>query len=292
MRIGLELGAFAWPGGPAAIGETVARFARVADEAGYVSLSTGDHVWQGFNAGGEHQPYLECFTTLAVLAANSRRCRISPVVAGVHFRHPAVLAKTITTLDLLSGGRAGVGLGVGWNADEATGSGIPFPSVATRFEMLDETLRILLAYWTGAEGTDKAFHGKHYQLDRVLGVPQSLTRPHPPILLGGGGEKTLRLVAKYADACNLYPTPEMPAQLARLREICAETGRDYDRIEKTCCLPFDVADGSGTGELLDTLHQLGEQGIQTVIGIVATADPVRQIELIGEKVLPSLSDDQ
>jgi len=287
VQVGLELGAFAWPGGPAAIGDTVARFSQLADEAGFASLSTGDHLWQGFNAGGEEQPYLECFTTLAVMAAHSRRCRVLPVVAGVHLRHPALLAKTVTTLDVLSGGRAGVGLGVGWNADEATGSGIPFPSVARRFEMLEETVRILLGYWTGDQGDGEAYHGTHYRVDRVLGVPQSLTRPHPPIMLGGAGEKTLRLVARYADACNLYPTPDLPDRLARLRGLCAEAGRDYDDIEKTVCLPFDV--GDGTGELLDTLHQLADQGIQTTIGIVTSADPLRQVELIGAKVLPALA---
>jgi F420-dependent oxidoreductase-like protein len=289
VQVGLELGAFAWPGGPAAIGGTVARFARLADEAGFASLSTGDHLWQGFNAGGEEQPYLECFTTLAVMAANSERCRISPVVAGVHFRHPVLLAKTVTTLDVLSGGRASVGLGVGWNADEAAGAGIPFPPVAQRFEMLEETLRILLAHWHGEQGDGKAYHGEHYRVGRALGVPQSLTRPHPPIMLGGGGDKTLRLVARYADACNLYPTPDMPERLERLREFCAEEGRDYDDVEKTCCLPFDVTDGASASELLDTLHHLTDQGIQTVIGIVTAADPLAQVELIGEKVLPALA---
>ncbi|GAB3473553.1 LLM class flavin-dependent oxidoreductase [Amycolatopsis cihanbeyliensis] len=288
MRVGLELGAFDWPGGPRAIGDTVTRFAQLADEAGFTSLSTGDHLWQGFNAGGEEAPYLECFTTLAVMAANSRHCRISPVVAGVHFRHPALLAKTVTTLDILSGGRASVGIGVGWNADETAGSGIPFPPVAERFEMLEETLRILLGYWDGERGNGLAHHGKHYHLDRILGVPQSLTRPHPPIMVGGAGDKTLRLVARYADACNLYPTPDMPDRLERLREICTEVGRDYDDIEKTCCLPFDVGNGEGTGELLETLQQLAGQGIQTVIGIVASPDPLRQVELIGAKVLPEL----
>ncbi|OQO92584.1 LLM class F420-dependent oxidoreductase [Saccharomonospora piscinae] len=292
MRVGLELGAFEWPGGTAAIGDTVARFAQLADEAGFSSLSTGDHLWQGFNAGGERAPYLECFTTLAVMAAHSRHCRISPVVAGVHFRHPSLLAKTVTTLDVLSGGRASVGLGVGWNAEEAVGSGIAFPPVAERFEMLEETLAILHGYWHGEEGDGQAYEGRHYRLERVLGVPQSITRPHPPIMLGGAGDKTLRLVARYGDACNLYPTPDMPDRLERLREICAEVGRDYDEIEKTCCLPFDVTgggDGDDTRQLLDTLGQLSGQGIETVIGIVATADPLRQVELIGSKVLPELA---
>ncbi|MER7012749.1 TIGR03560 family F420-dependent LLM class oxidoreductase [Saccharopolyspora sp. NPDC000359] len=289
MRVGLELGAFDWPGGPAAIGPTVARFAQLADEAGFTSLSTGDHLWQGFNAGGEQAPYLECFTTLAVMAANSKRCRISPVVAGVHFRHPALLAKTVTTLDVLSGGRASLGLGVGWNADEAAGSGIPFPPVAQRFEMLEETLHILLGYWQGEQGDGRAHRGAHYQLDRVLGVPQSLTRPHPPIMLGGAGEKTLRLVARYGDACNLYPTPDMPARLDRLRELCAEVGRNYDDIEKTCCLPFDVVDDGGPEELIDTLHQLAGQGIQTVIGILSSPEPLKQVEVLAAKVLPALA---
>jgi F420-dependent oxidoreductase-like protein len=292
VHVGLALGAFAWNNGPAAMGETVARIGRTADDAGFALIGVGDHLWQGPHAGGPQAPQLECFTTLATIAAHTRRCRVVSFVAGVHFRPPALLAKTVTTLDVLSGGRATLGLGVGWDEDEATGSGIPFPPVAERFEMLEETLRILRGYWHGEQGDERPFHGRHYRVNRPLNLPQSLSRPHPPIMLGGGGTKTLRLVARYADACNLYPGPDLPDKLDQLRRFCADAGRDYDAIEKTCALPMDVgADGAGTGELITQLRRLAGEGVQTVIGILlAPGDPLRQVEIIGEKVLPAVAD--
>lgn len=291
MKVGLELGAFDWIGGPVTIADTVAQIARTADDAGFSLISVGDHIWQGPNAGGELAPMLECFTTLATIAAHTRRCRVAPVVAGVHFRHPSVLAKTVTTLDILSGGRATLGLGVGWNADETTGAGIAFPSVAERFVMLEETLRILHQYWSGERGDEQPFDGTHYRLGRALNVPQASTEPHPPIMLGGGGAKTLRLVARYGDACNLYPSPDLPERLELLRELCESAGRDYDAIEKTCVLPVDVGDdGSGTDALIGELRRIAGEGVQTVIGIVASPEPLRQVEIIGEKVLPAVAD--
>jgi F420-dependent oxidoreductase-like protein len=292
VHVGLALGAFAWDGGTAAMGETVARISRTADDAGFSLIGVGDHLWQGPHAGGPQAPELECFTTLATIAAHTRRCRVAPFVAGVHFRPPALLAKTVTTLDVLSGGRATLGLGVGWYEEEATGSGIAFPPVAERFEMLEETLQILRRYWHGEQGEERPFRGRHYQVDRPLNLPQNLTRPHPPIMLGGGGGKTLRLVAQYGDACNLYPGPDLADKLDLLRRLCADAGRDYDAIEKTCALPMDVgADGGGTTELITQLRQIADEGVHTVIGILlAPTDPLRQVEIIGEKVLPAVAD--
>jgi F420-dependent oxidoreductase-like protein len=291
VKVGLELGAYDWTGGPARIGDTVAQVARAADDAGFSLIGVGDHVWQGANAGGPLAAQLECFTMLATIAAHTRYCQVAPVVAGVHFRHPSMLAKAVTTLDVLSGGRAVLGLGVGWNEEEAIGSGIPFPPVAERFAMLEETLRILHRYWDGERGDERPFHGEHYQVERPLNVPQNLTRPHPPIMLGGGGKKTLRLVAEYADACNLYPSPDMPDKLELLSRLCEDVGRDYDAIEKTCVLPVDVGDdGGGTAELIGELRRIASEGVRTVIGIVSSADPLRQVEIIGEKVLPAVAD--
>lgn len=288
MHVGVALGAFAWKGGSAATGETVARIGRTADDAGFALVGVGDHLWQGPHAGGPQAPQLECFTTLATIAAHTRRCRVASFVAGVHFRPPALLAKTVTTLDVLSGGRATLGLGVGWYEDEATGSGIPFPPVAARFEMLEETLRILRGYWHGEQGDERPFQGRHYRVERPLNLPQSLSRPHPPIMLGGGGPRTLRLVARYADACNLSPGPDLPGKLDLLRRLCADAGRDYNAIEKTCALPLDVGPGAaGVEDLIAQLHQLADEGVHTVVGILLSSDdPLRQIEIIGEKVLP------
>ncbi len=287
MKVGLELGEFVWDGGPAEMGRTVAEIATVADDAGYDLIGVGDHVWQGPHAGGPEMPQLECFTTLGVIAANTRRCRLAPVVAGVHFRAPALLAKMVTTLDVLSGGRAVLGVGTGWDADEAAGMGFAFPSLAERFTMLEETLEICLRLWSGDE---RPFEGQHHTLARPLIAPKSLSRPHPPIMLGGGGRKTLRLVARYADACNVYPGPDLAEKLDLLRALCAEEGRDYDTLEKTCIFPFAVGpDGTGAGELTDELHRLGEAGIDTAIGIVSGSNPVRQVAVIGDKVVSAFA---
>lgn len=287
MKVGLELGEFVWDGGPAAMGRTVAEIAVIADDAGYDLIGVGDHVWQGPHAGGPEMPQLECFTTLAVIAAHTRRVRLAPVVAGVHFRAPALLTKMVTTLDILSGGRAMLGVGAGWDADEAAGMGFAFPSLAERFTMLEEALQIARRLWHGDE---RPFEGQHYQLARPLVEPKSLSRPHPPILIGGGARKTLRLVAKYGDACNVYPGPDLAQKLDLLRQYCAEEGRDYDAIEKTVIFPFTVTeDGTGAAELTEHLHQLDEAGIDTAIGIVSGQNPVRQISIIGDKVLPAVT---
>ncbi|GIH66869.1 LLM class F420-dependent oxidoreductase [Microbispora siamensis] len=288
MKIGLEIGEFAWEGGPAAMGRILADVASTADEAGVALIGVGDHLWQGPHAGGPEQPELECFTTLAFLAAHTRRCRLGPVVAGVHFRQPGLLAKTVTSLDVLSGGRAMLGIGVGWYEDEARGMGVPFPPLAERFGMLEETVQVCLRMWEGEQGDERPFDGAHYRLERPLNAPQSLSRPHPPIMIGGGGEKrTLRLVARYADACNLYPGPDLPAKLDVLRGHCEAEGRDYDAIEKTCILPLTLGpDGSGTDELLGALRGIAAAGVDTVIGILSGPDPRRQVDVVAGKVIP------
>jgi F420-dependent oxidoreductase-like protein len=291
VKLGVQIADFAWAGGPAGMAETLADIARTADEAGFSVVGAGDHLWQNVQMGGVEQPQLECFTTLSVVAAHTRRCRLVPLVAGVHFRQPALLAKIVTTLDVLSGGRAMLGIGAGWYEEEARGSGIPFPSLATRFEMLEEAIQICLQMWQGEHGDERPFVGKHYRLERPLNVPQSLSRPHPQILIGGSGEKTLRLVARYADACNLYPTPDLPAKLETLRRHCEAEGRDYDAIEKTCMYRFDdVAAGTKTGALVEDLQRLVGLGIETTFGIVAGAEPVRSIEIIGTEVIPAVAD--
>jgi len=289
VKVGLEIGEFAWQGGPTQMAQTLADIARTGDEAGYSLIGVGDHLWQGPHAGGPTAPELECFTTLAVIAAHTRRCLLGPVVAGVHFRAPALLAKTITTLDVLSAGRAMLGVGVGWYEDETQGMGIAFPPLSDRYAMLEETVQICLRLWAGEQGDERPYDGAHYQLQRPLNVPQNLTRPHPPIMIAGGGEKkTLPLVARYADLCNFYPGPDLPDKLDVLRGLCAAEGRDYDSIEKTVIFPFDVS--GGTGELTEQLRALAAQGVDTAIGIIMGPDPVKQVEIIGEKVIPDVAD--
>lgn len=286
MRIGLQIPDFTWPNGPAALGAELAAVARTADDTGFEMLAVMDHFFQIPVLGPIEQDMLEAYTTLGFLAAHTKRAKLITVITGVAYRHPGILAKMISTLDVLSGGRAWLGIGAAWNEEEASALGIPFPPLAQRFEMLEEAVRICQTMWSDDE---KPFHGKHYRLERPLNVPQPLTKPRPPIMIGGGGErKTLRLVAKYADACNLFPTPELPHKLEVLREHCTREGRDYDEIEKTVYFPFDPGtDGGEVGKILDQLGQFAELGIGTVIGNVADVWRIKPLEIMGERVIPA-----
>jgi F420-dependent oxidoreductase-like protein len=235
---------------------------------------------------------LESYTFLAFRVAHTSRIKLMTIVTGTPYRHPGILAKTVTTLDVLSGGRAWLGIGAGDYAEEARGLGIPSPPLKERFEMLEETLQICLRMWSGERGDEDPFEGRHYRLERPLNLPQSLTRPHPPILIGGDGEqKTLRLVARYADACSLRPKPELPEKLVVLRRHCEAEGRDYDAIEKTCVFAFDVGeDGSRAGELIERLRWLAGKGIQTVIGRVEHVERITPLEVIDQEVIPAIAE--
>ena len=292
MKLGLSIPEFTWSGGPARLGETLAQIARTADEAGFESIWVMDHFWQIRGFGKPEQEMLEGYSALAFMAAVTTRARLGTMVTGAVYRYPGVLAKTVTTLDVLSGGRAWLGIGAAWNEAESRGLGIPFPPIAERFERLEETLQICLAMWEGRRGSEQPFNGTHYQLERPLNVPQSLSRPHPPILIGGGGEKkTLRMVAQYADACNLFPSPQLPHKLDVLREHCQALGRNYDEIEKTAMFSFDVGEnGEKVGQVIGGLRWLAGMGIQTAIGSVPRVDRIKPLEIIGEKVIPAVAD--
>ena len=285
MEIGLHIPDFTWPGGPAELAKNLARVAETAEEVGFARVSVMDHVFQIRVVGPPEMDMLEAYTALGYLAARTSRVQLLAWVTAVTYREPGLLAKAVTTLDVLSGGRAWLGIGAAWNDEEARGLGLPFPSTAERFERLEETLRICLQMWGDDEGP---FEGKHYTLERTLNSPQSLQRPHPPILIGGGGErKTLRLVAQYADACNLFPGPELPRKLDVLRQHCADVGRDYDEIEKTVMMPLDPgADGEKVDALLEQLRTLAELGVAEVHGYVPEVASSRRLELIGERVVP------
>ena len=292
MKLGLDIADFTWPEGPAKLGTTLGQIARTADQAGFDSIWVMDHFWQIRMNGPEHHEMLEGYSALSYMAAVTKRAKLGTMVTGAIYRHPGILAKTVTTLDVLSGGRAWLGIGAAWNEAESRGLGIPFPTIRERFERLEETLQICLAMWEGKRGSEKPFSGAHYQLERPLNVPQSLSRPHPPILIGGGGEKkTLRLVAQYANACNLFPTPEIPRKLDILREHCQAVGRNYDEIEKTAMFAFDLGDnGENLGKVVGGLKWLAGMGIQTVIGHVPKIYETNRLELIGEKLIPAVAD--
>ena len=292
MKLGLQLNSFDWRGGPGQFASNLADIGRAAEEAGFDRIGVADHLWQHPIMGGPEANEPECYTTLAHLAANTERIGLTAMVSGIHFRHPAVLVKTVTTLDVLSGGRAGLGVGSGHYEEETSGLGIPFPPQKERFEMLEETLQIALRMWSGERGDERPFEGEHYGLERPLNLPQSISRPHPPIMVAGDGErKTLRLVARYADACSLRPGPQIPEKLAALRRHCEEAGTDYRSIEKTCAFLFDVGEnGEKAEELVGQLRWLAGMGIETVIGVVPKVDTIRPLGIIGEQVIPAMAD--
>jgi F420-dependent oxidoreductase-like protein len=289
VKIGLQIPDFTTPGGPVRLGGDLATVGRTADDAGFDFIAVMDHFFQIGVIGAPERAMLEAYTTLGYLAACTSRSTLVTLVTGVVYRHPGILAKIVTTLDVLSGGRAWLGIGAAWNEEESRGLGIPFPPVAERFERLEETLKICLQMWRGDE---KPYQGNHYQLERPLNSPQPLSKPHPPIMIGGSGEKkTLRLVAKYAQACNLFAGPDLARKLDVLRAHCDAEGRDYDEIEKTCYFVFDVGEkGEKAGEVVDQLGNLAGLGFQAAIGQVTNVWSVTPLEVIGSQVIPAVAD--
>jgi F420-dependent oxidoreductase-like protein len=292
MKLGLHIYDFTWPAGASQIGPTLVKIAQAADAWGFDRISVGDHVWQSRYLGGPEREVLACYPTLAYLAAHTSRLKLLALATASPYWQPVLLAKTVTTLDVLSGGRAWLGIGAGDYEEEAVGSGLPFPPLQERYERLEEMLQICLQMWQGEKGEEHPFDGRHYRIERPLNLPQSLSRPHPPILIAGGGEhKTLRLVARYADACNLRPGSEISKKLEVLRQHCEAEGRDYDAIEKTCMFAFDVGeDGSKVSELLGQLRWLAGMGIQTVLGVVPQVYRITPLEVIGREVIPAVAD--
>jgi F420-dependent oxidoreductase-like protein len=287
MRVGLHYWNFSRPPQSTAIADTLARTAELAEQAGIANFTVMDHFFQMEGAGSADEPMLEGYTTLGYVAARTERMTLGLLVTGVMYRHPGVLAKTVTTLDVLSGGRARLGIGASWYEREQRGLGIPVVTISERFERLEEALQICRQMWSDDNGP---FEGKHYQLAETLCVPAPLSRPHPPIMIGGGGErKTLRLVARYADAGNLFGSS--PADVARkldiLREHCAAEGRDYDRITKTVTFVHPV--------LADVDAFLAEVAAYAALGVSEVAlmpdrHPVEYVEQLAERALPRLAE--
>jgi F420-dependent oxidoreductase-like protein len=283
MQIGLQIPDFTRSEeGAATLGPALGQLARTADDHGFDFVGVMDHFFQIASIGPAENDMLEAYTTLGFLAANTSRAKLLTIVTGVHYRSAGLLAKTITTLDVLSSGRAWLGIGAGWNEEESLGLGLGYPPVAERFQMLEETLQICLQMWRGDE---TPYEGRHYQLHRPLNAPQALQRPHPPIMIGGGGErKTLRLVAKYADACNLFATADVGRKLDVLKRHCDDVGRNYDDITKTAYYLFDT--GAGSAKILADLRRLAGMGFQAAIGGVRDVWALKPIELIGREVIP------
>jgi F420-dependent oxidoreductase-like protein len=297
MKLGLQIYSFTWPGGPEAIAPTLARAVRTADEVGFDSIWVMDHFWQIGPPGSELEPMLEGWTTLGYMAAHSRRARLGLMVGGVPYRSPGLWVKAATTLDVLSGGRAWLGIGAAWNQAESEGLGFPWPSQRVRFEMLEDTLETAHRMWQGERGSEEAFHGRHVRATRLLNVPQSISRPRIPILIGGGGERrTLRLVAQYADASNMFGGPaELLPKYAILAEHCAAVGRDFAEIERTNLQPVALSRPGAWGQppesadqIVERFGRLAEAGVQHVIVSTAETDDPRSLERLGRDVLPQL----
>lgn len=289
MKIGLHIADFTYPAGPAGLADDLTRIVVAAEAAGFARVSVMDHLWQISMVGPPEHDMLEAYTTLGFIAARTSRVELLAWVTAVSYRDPGLLAKSVTTLDVLSKGRAWLGIGAAWNGEEAEGLGLFFPSTTERFERLEETLQICDQMWSDS---DAPYEGRHYRLGRTLNVPQSLQRPRPRVLVGGSGEKkTLRMVAQYADACNLYPGPDVEHKLEVLRGHCADVGRDYDTIEKTVIFPLDPgAKGEKVGDLIAELRRLVALGISGVQGGVPDVHDLTRLEILGREVVPAVEE--
>jgi F420-dependent oxidoreductase-like protein len=287
VKVGLHYWTYSTPADPNMIAPTLAETARNAEQAGFSSFTVMDHFFQMEHAGSAAEPMLEAYTTLGHVAARTERLTLGALVTGVMYRHPGLLAKIVTTLDVLSGGRARLGIGASWYEREQRGLGVPVVPVGERFERLEETIQICLQMWSDDNGP---FQGRHYQLAETLCVPAPIRQPHPPILVGGGGEqKTLRLVARYADAGNVFATSpaDVAHKLAVLRSHCDAEGRDYDRIEKTVlAVRPPLAD---VDAFLAAAAEYAALGVSE-LALMPDRHPVEFVDQVAEKVVPRLAD--
>jgi len=292
MRIGLQVPNFTWAGGDASIRPVFTNIVQKAESAGFYSLWVMDHFFQIGMVGPPEHAMLEGYSALSFLAGVTKRVKLGTLVTGVHYRHPGILVKTVTTLDVLSGGRAYLGIGAGWNEQESRGLGVPFPPLKDRFEQLEEALQIAHQMW---KDDRSAFNGAHYQLADPLNSPQSLAQPHPPIMIGGGGEqKTLRLVAQYADACNLFARmgdEVLRKKLDILRGHCETLGRDYDAIERTALNTVNLAPGgTSAADVIAECRSLAALGIQHVIFNMPNVHDLTPLETFGREIIPAVAE--
>jgi F420-dependent oxidoreductase-like protein len=295
MKVGLQISSFTWPGGTPEIGPTLARVVRQADDLGFDSLWVMDHFFQIRGVGKPEEPMLEGMTALGFIAAHTTRARLGLMVGGVHYRDPGLWIKATTTLDVLSGGRAWLGIGAAWNEEESRSLGFDFPPLGVRFEQLEDTLRMAHGMWSGERGSEEALIGHHLRATRLLNSPQAISRPRVPIMVGGGGErKTLRLVAQYADACNVFGSPEAIARkYAILEAHCADVGRDPAEIERSTLQnvrlgPAGAARTETPQQAIDRFAELNDAGAQHLIVELKDIHQPADLEQLGREVLPAL----
>jgi len=286
MKVGIHFVNFTLPGEPATLAQTLATTARIADEGGVSVFTMMDHWFQMEAMATSEDPMLEGYTSLGFLAGQTNAMTLGLLVTGVTYRHPGLLAKIVTTLDVLSGGRAQLGLGAAWYEREHLGLGVPFPPMAERFARLEETLQICLQMWSDDDGP---YEGMHYQLAETICSPRPISQPHPRVLVGGSGErKTLRLVARYADACNLFATG--PADISHKLEVldrhCEAEGRDPATISRTMLAMGDAASDPDT--FIANMAAYADLGID-LVEVMPFGDPEADVTTIVERVVPALA---
>jgi F420-dependent oxidoreductase-like protein len=311
VKIGLQIPRFHWPGSPGNIGSKLVEIARAADEGGFHSVWVMDHFYQvGQGYGTQEEPMLEGYTALAYMAAVTRKVKLGTMVTGAFYRHPGVLVKMVTTLDVLSGGRGMLGIGAGWYEMESRGMGVPFPySIKERVGRLEETLRIAHHMWSDDR---TSFEGKYYRLEEPICSPHPLSEPHPYIMIGGAGErKTLRFVARYGDACNLHlgahpklrgytqsayegyrtRSERLRHKLGVLRRHCEREGRDYEEIDRSVLSPLEISTNAlTTDDVIEMCGELAEIGVNYVIFNMPNDHEITPIEVIGEEIIPQVED--
>ncbi|MBO0783954.1 MAG: LLM class F420-dependent oxidoreductase [Ktedonobacteraceae bacterium] len=294
MKLGLQVPIFTYPQGQENLGDMFGLIAERAERAGLYSLWVMDHFFQIGFAGPPEMEMLEGWSALAFAAGRTNRIKLGTMVTGVTYRHPGLLVKTATTLDVLSHGRAYLGIGAAWNEDEHRGLGVPFPPLKERFERLEEALQIAHQMWAGNE---EPFNGKHYTLERPLNSPQAVQKPHPPILIGGTGErKTLRMVAQYGDACNIFARlgdDALKQKFAVLRDHCQSIGRPYEQIEKTTLDQLSIThDGRNNSltprAMIEYCRHLAEMGVDQALFSLANVSDLEPFDLLATQIVPEV----
>ncbi len=280
-----------WPGGPGELGAKLAEIARTADDAGFYSVWMMDHFFQIPIVGPAEMDMLEGYSGLSYMAGVTSRVKLGTMVTGVTYRRPGILVKTATTLDVLSGGRAYLGIGAAWFDREHVGLGVPFPSLGERFERLEEALQIAKQMWSGEVGP---YIGTHYRLEETLCSPPPVSRPHPPILIGGLGEKkTLRLVAQYGDACNLFDfigLDVLKHKIDVLKSHCDQVGRDYGEIEKTTLGRAHLDAGQmSPKDVIEHCRALADLGVQHAIFNMPNTHEIAPLEAFGKEIIPEVA---
>ena len=293
MHIGLQIPSFKYPGGTAAIRPKLKEIVTTAEDAGFYSFWVMDHYYQIKGLFGEAytDPMLESYTVLGYLAGLTERAYLGALVTGVIYRHPSVLMKMINTLDIVSGGRAYLGIGAGWYEDEARGYGIPYPSTSERFELLEDNLRLAKALWAGDE---TSFEGTHLSAPAITNNPRPLSQPHPRIMIGGTGpKKTLRMVAQYADACNIgdwVGRQNMQKSLDSLKDHCETLGRDYDSVEKTTLGTVHLSGKDTVDGVIRRIQDLSAMGFTHAIFNMPDVYKIEPLETFASEIIPAVAE--